>query len=90
MSLELNVNGPGDPYVIDRASLEVDFNPGDLPAYGEVLQGILDGDASLSVRGDAAVEGWRIVEPVLAAWRDGSVPLDEYRAGSDGPKAWRA
>ncbi|ROQ39466.1 glucose-6-phosphate 1-dehydrogenase [Frondihabitans sp. PhB188] len=89
MSLELNVNGPGDPYTIDRASLEVDFGEGDLPAYGEVLQGILDGDAALSVRGDAAVEGWRIVEPVLKAWRAGKVPLDEYPAGTDGPRSWR-
>ncbi|ARC57661.1 Glucose-6-phosphate 1-dehydrogenase [Frondihabitans sp. 762G35] len=88
MSLEINVNGPGDPFVIDRASLSATFNPGDLPAYGEVLQGILDGDASLSVRGDAAVEGWRIVAPVLRAWRKGDVPLDEYAAGSDGPKSW--
>ncbi|RKR73001.1 glucose-6-phosphate dehydrogenase [Frondihabitans australicus] len=88
MFLELNVNGPGDPLVIDRAALEAVFNPGDLPAYGEVLQGILDGDAALSVRGDAAVEGWRIVAPVLAAWRKNEVPLDDYRAGSAGPASW--
>ncbi len=88
MFLELNVNGPGDPYTIDRAALEAVFNPGDLPAYGEVLQGILDGNASLSVRGDAAVEGWRIVAPVLAAWKKNQVPLDEYRAGSTGPSSW--
>ncbi|GAA4265598.1 glucose-6-phosphate dehydrogenase [Frondihabitans peucedani] len=90
MSLEINVNGPGDPYVIDRATLKTEFNAGDLPAYGEVLQGILDGDAALSVRGDAAVEGWRIVAPVLTAWKDGRVPLDEYPAGSDGPESWPA
>jgi glucose-6-phosphate 1-dehydrogenase len=88
MFLELTVNGPGDPFVIDRAELETKFNPGDLPAYGEVLQGILDGDASLSVRGDAAVEGWRIVAPVLTAWKNDKVQLDEYRAGSDGPSSW--
>ena len=28
---------------------------------------------------------WRIVEPVLAAWAEGAVPLEEYRAGSAGP-----
>ena len=28
---------------------------------------------------------WRIVEPVLAAWRAGDVPLLEYAAGSTGP-----
>jgi glucose-6-phosphate 1-dehydrogenase len=28
------------------------------------------------------VECWRIVEPVLSAWRDDRVPLREYPAGS--------
>jgi glucose-6-phosphate 1-dehydrogenase len=46
---------------------------------------VLAGDPTLSVRGDQAVETWRIVEPVLRAWRDDTVPLQEYEAGSDGP-----
>jgi len=90
MSLELNVNGPGDSYDLSRATLHADFGLGDLTAYGEVLAGILDGDPTLSVRGDSAVEGWRIVEPVLAAWRAGDVPIDEYPAGTAGPSSWPA
>ena len=54
-------------------------------AYGSVLRGVLDGDPAFSVRGDAAEQGWRIVEEVLAAFDDGRVPLQEYPAGSDGP-----
>ncbi|TQM18505.1 hypothetical protein [Microbacterium kyungheense] len=46
-----------------------------------MLSGILDADATLAVRGDAAEESWRIVDPVLASWRAGEVPLDEYPAG---------
>jgi glucose-6-phosphate 1-dehydrogenase len=38
-----------------------------------------------SVRGDGAEEAWRVVEPVLAAWRENRVPLEEYPAGSHGP-----
>jgi glucose-6-phosphate 1-dehydrogenase len=34
------------------------------------------------------VEGWRIVAPVIKAWKAGKVPLDEYPAGSNGPKSW--
>ena len=90
MSLELNVNGPGDPHVIDRVSLSADFGPGQLQAYGEVLAGILDGDPSLSVRGDTAVECWRIVAPILKEWSEDKVPLDTYRAGSSGPSGWIA
>jgi glucose-6-phosphate 1-dehydrogenase len=59
----------------------------DLPPYGHVLLDLLDGGSTLSVRGDGAEEAWRVVEPVLVAWRQGHVPLEEYAAGSDGPPA---
>jgi glucose-6-phosphate 1-dehydrogenase len=88
MQLELNVNGPGDPYKIDHATLETTFNPGRLSAYGEVLAGVLEGDATLSVRGDSAVQCWRVVEPIMKAWKAGKTPLDEYAAGSKGPDDW--
>lgn len=90
MALEVNLNGPGDPFELDRASLEAEFGMGELLAYAEVLQGILDGDPTLAVRGDTAEECWRIVEPVLAAWRSGDVPMDEYPAGTPGPEEWSA
>ncbi len=88
MALGINVNGPGNPYTIDHVELTADFGPGQLPAYGEVLLGVLDADPSLSVRGDTAEDCWRIVDPVLAAWRADAVPLQEYPAGSQGPDGW--
>jgi glucose-6-phosphate 1-dehydrogenase len=88
MILELNTNGPGDPRYLSRATLEAEFGPGSLLAYGEVLADLFDGDPSLSVRGDTAEECWRIVAPVLKAWADGEVPLDDYEAGSEGPADW--
>ncbi|HEY0249870.1 MAG TPA: glucose-6-phosphate dehydrogenase, partial [Gryllotalpicola sp.] len=88
MSLELDVNGPGDPYTIDHVTLTADLNPGQLPAYGEVLAGVLEGDPMLAVRGDTAEDCWRLVDPVRAAWKAGKVPLEEYEAGSDGPGGW--
>lgn len=90
LALRLDVNGPGDPMVLDRVELAADLGPGDLDAYGEVLGGILDGDPTLSVRGDNAEECWRIVGPVLQAWRNDEVPMDTYAAGSGGPRGWRA
>ncbi|MFK4808195.1 glucose-6-phosphate dehydrogenase [Microbacterium sp. ZW CA_36] len=89
MDLELNVNGGDDPLELERAILEADLGAGALKAYGEVLSGILDADATLAVRGDAAEQSWRIVDPVLVAWRAGEVPLDEYPAGSLGPDHWQ-
>jgi glucose-6-phosphate 1-dehydrogenase len=88
MSLELNVNGPGDPHELGTAILQAEFGPGQFLAYGEVLEGILDDDPSLSVRGDTAEECWRIVAPVLKAWAADTLPLDDYRAGSRGPSSW--
>ncbi|HYI58233.1 MAG TPA: glucose-6-phosphate dehydrogenase [Microlunatus sp.] len=88
MAWEMNVNGPSDPFELDRVTLDTKLSPGRLPAYGEVLAGVLDADPFLSVRGDAAEECWRILEPVIGAWRDGAVPIDDYPAGSTGPSAW--
>lgn len=89
MSLEVNINGPGDPYDVERASLCAEFGAGQLLAYGEVLEGLLNGDPALSVRGDTAVQCWRIVAPIVRAWRAGKVPLEEYPAGSAGPADWK-
>lgn len=89
IELDLNINGEGNPFTIDRVTLDVNFAAGELGPYGEVLHGILSDDPTLSVRADAVEECWRIVAPVLAAWRKNAVPLDSYRAGSAGPTAWR-
>ncbi|MEV0195219.1 glucose-6-phosphate dehydrogenase [Nonomuraea sp. NPDC050691] len=88
LQLELNINGPGDPFTVSPVTLDASFGPGELLEYGEVLRGVLDDDKPLSVRDDMSVESWRIVEPVLQAWRDGRVPLDDYRAGTAGPATW--
>ena len=88
LSVDFNANGPGDPRALDPVTLETNLGPGELPEYGEVLKYVFDADPILSVRGDMAVDGWRIIEPVLHAWRRDEVPLQEYRAGSAGPRGW--
>jgi glucose-6-phosphate 1-dehydrogenase len=88
LALHLDVSGPGDPFDLESAEPEADLAEGELSAYGEVLAGVLEGDPLLAVRGDNAEECWRIVEPVLAAWRADDVPMDTYAAGSDGPRGW--
>jgi glucose-6-phosphate 1-dehydrogenase len=88
LRLDLNINGPGDPLELDPVTLEAQFGAGELPEYGQVLKGVLEGDPTLNVRGDAAVDCWRIIEPVQRAWKAGKVPLGEYPAGSIGPEGW--
>jgi glucose-6-phosphate 1-dehydrogenase len=88
LRLDLVINGAGNPFDLDLVTLAAEFGKGELSAYGEVLDGILNGDPLLSVRGDMAEECWRIVDDVLAEWRGGGVPLDGYAAGSTGPGGW--
>jgi glucose-6-phosphate 1-dehydrogenase len=85
IALELNLNGAGDPFDLERQVLEAAFPEQELPAYGILFRELLAGDTTLSISDVEAEESWRIVEPVLAAWAAGEVPLLEYPAGSDGP-----
>ena len=89
LSLSIDVSGEGDPFDLENKDAVAEIGAGDLTAYGEVLAGILDGDPLLAVRADSAEECWRILDPVIAAWKRGEVPLDTYAAGSDGPRSWR-
>jgi glucose-6-phosphate 1-dehydrogenase len=90
LSLRLNLNGEGDPFDLEQVRLEAQFPTQDLPPYSLLLKEILEGDATLSIRGDETEELWRIVEPVLQAWERDEVPLEEYPAGSSfGPSGTR-
>lgn len=88
VSLVLTMNAEGSPTDLEQKELRADLAPGWMLPYGEVLREILDGDNMLSVRGDAAESCWRIMDPVLKAWRSGRVPMEEYPAGSEGPEGW--
>ncbi|MFC8304821.1 glucose-6-phosphate dehydrogenase [Specibacter sp. NPDC057265] len=88
LTLDLDVNGPGDLFSLDRVQLAAELGSDPLLPYGEVLDGVLSADPLLSVRGDTAEECWRIVEPAFAAWKANVVPLEDYAAGSSGPEGW--
>lgn len=85
--LEVNLNGPGNPFELDRCALTAELGPGRLDPYGEVLQAILDHDLTLSLHAEAAEQSWRLIDQVREVWDQGQVPLEEYGAGSPGP-AW--
>lgn len=89
LDVDLATNGRDDPFELEQDVLHAEFGPSELSAYGEVLAELCEGDPTLSVRGDVAEECWRIVTPVLAAWRSDKVRLDTYPAGSRGPTSWK-
>lgn len=88
VTMVLSMNAEGGPYDMEQKELRAELAPGRMQPYGEILADILDGQTLLSVRGDAAEECWRIVEPVLKAFKDNKIPLEEYPAGSAGPDGW--
>lgn len=89
LTLDIVTNGRDDPFDLEWDTMTAQFAPSELKTYGEVLAELMEGDPTLSVRGDVAEECWRIVTPVIAAWKKNAVPLDSYAAGSSGPKSWR-
>ena len=85
MSLDVNINGPGELLDLELVELVSDCCQQEMPAYSRLLLDVLRGDPILAIRGDEAEELWRIIEPILDAWGDGHSPLKEYPAGSKGP-----
>jgi glucose-6-phosphate 1-dehydrogenase len=86
VALHLTGNAPGPPSHPAPLVLTAPPTAANLPAYSYVLLDLLSGGCTLSVRGDEAEQAWRVATPVLQAWADGLVPLEEYPAGSGGPR----
>jgi glucose-6-phosphate 1-dehydrogenase len=86
VALDVNVNGPGDPFELEPAELSLSLPDHELEPYALLLADIFTADPTLSIRGDEAEESWRIAEPVLSAWAADAVPLLQYKAGSSGPR----
>ena len=85
-ALRIGIDGPRDVALRLQGVTLVGPPPAsELPPYGHVLLDVLAGGSALSVRGDEAQAAWRVLTPVLEAWRAGRVPLEEYPAGSSGP-----
>ncbi len=85
LELSMSINGQGEPFTLEPVTVEATLAPQELSAYGRVILDVLEGDPTLSIRGDEAEECWRIIDPILRTWASGSPPLLEYPAGSRGP-----
>ncbi|WP_207956058.1 glucose-6-phosphate dehydrogenase [Rubrobacter marinus] len=86
VTLNLNVNGPYDPFDLEQIELGAALDPQEFfAAYEALFLDLLEGNTTLFVRADEAEEAWRVSEPILDAWEKGLVPLLEYPAGSNGP-----
>ena len=54
-------------------------------AYEMLLLDVMQGDATLFIRGDEAEHQWRLITPIEQAWANDLAKLAKYDAGSAGP-----
>jgi glucose-6-phosphate 1-dehydrogenase len=91
ISLQFEVKRPGP--AMDLAAVRMDFCYADwFPketnvGYETLIHDVMNGDSTLFMRADMVEQTWRIVQPVLDAWAEGSVDTPRYEGGSAGPSA---
>jgi len=86
VSLDLQGAGASGLPSVAPLRLEVARPRQSSPASARMLQAVLAGDPTFAVRDDEVEQSWRIVDSVLAGWRTGIPPLEDYPAGSAGPE----
>ncbi len=89
ISLKFEAKVPGQ--TLDIRTVHMDFKYheffGAKPStgYETLLYDALQGDQTLFHRADSVEAGWKIVMPILDAWRGGGAPVP-YEAGTWGPE----
>jgi glucose-6-phosphate 1-dehydrogenase len=80
---------PGSPFRVKTVNLDFSYEEAfaeEPPeAYERVLFDALVGDATLFIRADEVEQSWRVVMPLVDAFRHEALPLFFYPAGSWGP-----
>ncbi len=88
VSLRLVAKVPGQTMSVRPVLMEFQYGTtflGDSPeAYERLLHDALLGDATLFTRADEVETEWKIIDPILEAWRSAPAPAI-YEAGSQGP-----
>ncbi|MBI9047197.1 MAG: glucose-6-phosphate dehydrogenase, partial [Anaerolineaceae bacterium] len=82
-------DSPNQMHSVDMAfHYEDEFGDCSIPdAYEHLLLNAMEGDATLFTRNDGIEVSWRIIDPIIKAWKDHTAPLmASYEPGSWGPK----
>lgn len=89
ITLRFTAKVPGQAFRLRTVSMDFSYGGAFLEetpeAYERLLLDAMVGDATLFIRSDEVAQAWRVMEPVMSAFADGSVPLARYKAGSWGP-----
>ena len=89
--LKFGMKVPGSGFNVQNVNM--DFPYSDLlhtylpSAYERLLYDCMIGDSTLYQRGDAVEAAWKLVNPILTAWKnDPGIPIYGYPAGTWGPE----
>jgi glucose-6-phosphate 1-dehydrogenase len=89
ITLRFGAKVPGQAFRVRSVSMDFFYGAAFLEetpeAYERLLLDALLGDPTLFIRSDEVAQAWRIVDPVLAGFENGDVPLARYEAGTWGP-----
>ena len=90
--LGVGVKAPGLKTFAEQAWMNFQFSSGPfgdhVKGYERLLHDVMMGNPTLFQRADFVEEGWRLVQPLLDAWKNPPhEPFPNYYAGSSGPKA---
>ncbi len=90
-SLQFNAKVPGPSIRTDGVRMDFRykdyFDAAPSTGYETLIYDCMMGDPTLFRRADEIESGWRVVQPILDAWRERNEGLSFYEAGSDGPQA---
>jgi glucose-6-phosphate 1-dehydrogenase len=91
VTLRFGVKIPGPTVRIEGVDMKFNYQDAfeAMPStgYETLVYDCMTGDPSLFQRADTIEAGWRVVQPVLDAWKtEGAANLPIYPAGSSGPK----
>jgi glucose-6-phosphate 1-dehydrogenase len=90
ITLRFGAKVPGQAFRVRSTSMDFSYGAAFLEetpeAYERLLLDAMVGDPTLFIRSDEVEQAWRIVDPILEAWRDPALPLARYQAGTWGPR----
>jgi glucose-6-phosphate 1-dehydrogenase len=82
---------PGAGFQVENVNMDFHYSElshSNIPsAYERLLYDCMIGDSTLYARVDAVMAAWKLLNPILNAWKnDHSVPIYGYPSGTWGPE----
>ena len=91
MTIRFQAKRPGVSQIINPVDMIFDYEQAydaqSPEAYETLLLDVIEGDASLFMRGDQVEAAWEVIMPILDVWENNPIEdYPSYEAGSWGPK----